>query len=184
MASSSWRRFRRNFFSVLWVVFVLAVTRVKNVLTVAGLGVAAFYLWQFGSLAVQSSLAAAGSNLAVAAGAVLGSLLSFFGNPGRGLVVFVVVFAAVGGGGAALATGSDLATGLDNPLGPETADTPTKPAPETSRSERSGESSGYSGDYDCEDFSSQAAAQEVHEASNGAHGLDGDGDGVACERLP
>ncbi|ELZ23646.1 nuclease (SNase domain-containing protein) [Halosimplex carlsbadense 2-9-1] len=169
---------------MLWIVFVLAVTRLKNVLTVAGLGVAAFSLWQFGGLVFRSSFAAAGSNLAVAAGAVLGSLLSFFGRPGRGLLVFVVVFAAVGGGGAALATGSDLATGFDNPLESETVDTPTEPAPETSRSERSGESSGYSGDYDCEDFSSQAAAQRAHEASNGAHGLDGDGDGVACEHLP
>jgi len=47
--------------------------------------------------------------------------------------------------------------------------------------------SGYSGpvgDYDCDDFSSQSAAQEVHEESGGAHGLDGDGDGEACEHLP
>jgi micrococcal nuclease len=48
----------------------------------------------------------------------------------------------------------------------------------------SGSSSGYSGDYDCDDFSSQAAAQDVYEDSGGAHGLDGDGDGVACESLP
>lgn len=39
-------------------------------------------------------------------------------------------------------------------------------------------------DYDCDDFSSQAAAQDVYEDSNGEHGLDGDGDGVACETLP
>lgn len=50
-------------------------------------------------------------------------------------------------------------------------------------SDRDG-SSGYTGDYDCDDFSSQAAAQDVHEESGGAHGLDGDGDGAACEELP
>lgn len=44
-------------------------------------------------------------------------------------------------------------------------------------------SGGYSGDYDCDDFSSQAQAQEVHDESGGAHGLDGDGDGIACEEL-
>lgn len=46
------------------------------------------------------------------------------------------------------------------------------------------ESGGYVGDYDCDDFSSQAAAQSVYEDSGGAHGLDGDGDGIACEHLP
>jgi len=48
----------------------------------------------------------------------------------------------------------------------------------------SGSSSGYTGDYDCDDFSTQAAAQDVYEESGGAHGLDGDGDGIACEHLP
>ncbi|MBX0305732.1 excalibur calcium-binding domain-containing protein [Haloarcula salinisoli] len=43
---------------------------------------------------------------------------------------------------------------------------------------------GTGGDYNCDDFFSQAAAQGVHEASGGAHGLDGDGDGIACEHLP
>lgn len=52
------------------------------------------------------------------------------------------------------------------------------------KSGNSGSSSGYSGDYDCDDFSSQAAAQDVYEDSGGAHGLDGDGDGIACEHLP
>ncbi len=40
-------------------------------------------------------------------------------------------------------------------------------------------------DYDCSDFSSQASAQEFFINSGGPgsdpHGLDGDGDGVACE---
>ncbi|WP_123533911.1 excalibur calcium-binding domain-containing protein [Halosimplex salinum] len=184
MASSAWRRFRRNFFSVLWIVLVLALTRLKNALTVVGLGVAAVYLWQFAGVLVQLNLVAAGSNLAIAVGALFGSALSFFGRPGRGIVAFVLVVAAVGGGGAVVASEGDLATQFDNPLESEGAETPPEPTPETDRSERSGESSGYSGDYDCDDFSSQRAAQEVYEESNGAHGLDGDGDGVACEHLP
>jgi len=43
--------------------------------------------------------------------------------------------------------------------------------------------SGATGDLDCDDFSTQGAAQRAHEEANGAHGLDGDGDGVACESL-
>jgi hypothetical protein len=39
------------------------------------------------------------------------------------------------------------------------------------------------GDRDCDDFDSQAAAQSYHEEVGGS-GLDGDGDGVACEALP
>lgn len=50
--------------------------------------------------------------------------------------------------------------------------------------EDSGGTSGVLVDYDCDDFGSQAAAQDVHESSGGAHGLDGDGDGIACEALP
>jgi micrococcal nuclease len=38
-------------------------------------------------------------------------------------------------------------------------------------------------DMDCDDFETQAEAQEFHETHSG-HGLDGDGDGVACESLP
>ena len=45
-------------------------------------------------------------------------------------------------------------------------------------------STGYVGDRDCDDFSSQSSAQRAHEDSGGAYGLDGDGDGVACEHLP
>lgn len=41
---------------------------------------------------------------------------------------------------------------------------------------------GVGGDPDCDDFASQAAAQAYHERTGGA-GLDGDGDGVACEAL-
>jgi len=44
------------------------------------------------------------------------------------------------------------------------------------------------GDYDCSDFSTQAEAQEFFESQGGPrtdyHGLDRDGDGVACETLP
>lgn len=38
-------------------------------------------------------------------------------------------------------------------------------------------------DMDCDDFETQAEAQEFHETHTG-HGLDGDGDGIACESLP
>ena len=41
------------------------------------------------------------------------------------------------------------------------------------------------GDYDCSDFDTQAQAQEVLDESTGdPHGLDGDGDGIACETRP
>lgn len=39
------------------------------------------------------------------------------------------------------------------------------------------------GDPNCEDFATQAGAQIYHESTGGA-GLDGDGDGRACEALP
>ena len=38
-------------------------------------------------------------------------------------------------------------------------------------------------DMDCNDFETQTEAQEFHETHSG-HGLDGDGDGIACESLP
>jgi micrococcal nuclease len=42
----------------------------------------------------------------------------------------------------------------------------------------------YTGeDMDCDDFETQAEAQQFHETHSG-HGLDGDGDGIACESLP
>jgi len=45
-----------------------------------------------------------------------------------------------------------------------------------------------SGDYDCSDFSNQAAAQSFYISAGGPasdpHALDGDRDGVACETLP
>lgn len=43
--------------------------------------------------------------------------------------------------------------------------------------------SGSGGDVDCDDFATQAGAQAYHESTGGA-GLDGDGDGIACEHLP
>jgi len=46
----------------------------------------------------------------------------------------------------------------------------------------------YTGDYDCSDFSSHSEAQDFFESeggpSNDPHGLDRDGDGLACETLP
>lgn len=42
---------------------------------------------------------------------------------------------------------------------------------------------GSVGDADCDDFSTQAEAQQYHE-QNGGDNLDGDGDGLACEELP
>ena len=43
-------------------------------------------------------------------------------------------------------------------------------------------------DYNCDDFSTQEEAQSVHDkcSTNGldVHGLDGNGDGVACQSLP
>jgi hypothetical protein len=41
-----------------------------------------------------------------------------------------------------------------------------------------------SGDLDCRHFGSHEEAQAFFEADEGnAHGLDGDGDGIACERM-
>jgi len=44
------------------------------------------------------------------------------------------------------------------------------------------------GDYDCSDFSTHQEAQDFFENNGGIdndyHGLDRDGDGVACETLP
>ena len=44
------------------------------------------------------------------------------------------------------------------------------------------------GSYNCDDFATQAEAQEVYESCGGAendvHGFDRDGDGLACEGLP
>ena len=43
-------------------------------------------------------------------------------------------------------------------------------------------------DYDCSDFATQREAQRFFEQEGGPHedphGLDGDGDGIACEDLP
>jgi micrococcal nuclease len=41
----------------------------------------------------------------------------------------------------------------------------------------------YTGGVDCDDFETQAEAQRFHETHSG-HGLDGYGDGIACESLP
>ena len=40
-------------------------------------------------------------------------------------------------------------------------------------------------DFDCSHFATQAEAQAVYDATPGdPHGLDADGDGIACESLP
>lgn len=54
----------------------------------------------------------------------------------------------------------------------------TDPSASTGTGDASGE-----GDRDCDDFETQAEAQEFHETYTG-HRLDGDGDGIACEALP
>lgn len=60
------------------------------------------------------------------------------------------------------------------------------PSPNIAASEPDNYGSVPANDKDCRDFSSHAQAQAFFE-SQGAddpHRLDGDGDGVACERLP
>ena len=65
-------------------------------------------------------------------------------------------------------------------LGPKTVDSPDWKQLAILADQRR---SGPSGDADCDDFGTQAAAQSYHESTGGA-GLDGDGDGRACEHLP
>lgn len=53
----------------------------------------------------------------------------------------------------------------------------------TDGSDEGGDGSGA--DYDCSDFDTQSGAQEAYEEDpNDSHGLDGDGDSVACESPP
>lgn len=103
-------------------------------------------------------------------------------DPIAGGIVFVVLLVVLGG----IVGGIGLVPPLDTGDVLESDDTDTTPTPEPSaiKTDTSAMSSGYSGDYDCDDFSSQSAAQDVYEESGGAHGLDGDGDGKACEHLP
>jgi hypothetical protein len=64
----------------------------------------------------------------------------------------------------------------DSEVSPTQTPTPSPDSPEPSRGRNS------AGDLDCDDFSSQAEAQEVLEDDpSDPHGLDGDGDGEACE---
>ena len=75
---------------------------------------------------------------------------------------------------------------------PPTNPPPTNPPPPTSPPPTSPPSSGVcncSIDYNCSDFATHAAAQECFESCGGGpgynwSGLDGDGDGEACESLP
>ncbi|MDQ2072380.1 excalibur calcium-binding domain-containing protein [Haloarcula sp. H-GB4] len=104
-------------------------------------------------------------------------------DPVAGGIVFVVLLVVLGGIVGAIGLVPPLDTGdvLDS------EDTEPSPTPEPSAIKTdttNAGASGYSGDYDCDDFSSQSAAQDVYEESGGAHGLDGDDDGKACENLP
>jgi len=103
-------------------------------------------------------------------------------DPVAGGIVFVVLLVVLGGIVGAIGLVPPLDTG--DVLGSDDTETTPTPEPSTIKTDTSSKSSGYSGDYDCDDFSSQSAAQDVYEESGGAHGLDGDGDGKACEHLP
>ncbi len=60
-------------------------------------------------------------------------------------------------------------------------DGPTDEPPEGDETNGDGDTD----DYNCSDFDTQAEAQEVYEEDpSDPHGLDGDGNGVACESLP
>lgn len=77
-----------------------------------------------------------------------------------------------------------------NPSVPETAaPTPSDVEEEPADTFSSSQAYDPSGpDRDCGEFSTQAEAQAFYEAAGGPvsdpHGLDGEGDGVACESLP
>ena len=101
-----------------------------------------------------------------------------------GLIAFVVLFFIFGllvGVGSVLVPSGPL--GLLDAGGSAPTVTGASPEVATASADSTG-GPGYAGDYDCDDFSSQASAQAVYEESGGAHGLDGDDDGVACEHLP
>ena len=87
-------------------------------------------------------------------------------------------------GGIVGAIGLVLPLDTGEALGSDDTETSPTPEPSTIKTDTNAGSSGYSGDYDCDDFFSQSAAQDVYEESGGAHGLDGDDDGKACEHLP
>jgi micrococcal nuclease len=44
--------------------------------------------------------------------------------------------------------------------------------------------SGADGSYNCDDFATQEEAQDHFDSQGDVDGLDGDGNGVACESLP
>jgi len=98
-------------------------------------------------------------------------------------IVFVVLLVVLGGIVGAIGLLPPLDTG--DVLDSEETETSPTPEPSAIKTDTTNAgSAGYSGDYDCDDFSSQSAAQDVYEESGGAHGLDGDDDGKACEHLP
>ncbi|MDT3435532.1 excalibur calcium-binding domain-containing protein [Haloarcula sp. 1CSR25-25] len=103
-------------------------------------------------------------------------------DPVAGGIVFVVLLVVLGGIVGAIGLVPPLDTG--DVFGSDDTETSLTPEPSAIKTDTSAKSSGYSGDYDCDDFSSQSAAQDVYEESGGAHGLDGDDDGKACEHLP
>ena len=89
-------------------------------------------------------------------------------NLTKGILTWVIVIAVVGGGFWIFKSFNNSSNKLNN-----------------YSTERSYEEYG---DYDCSDFSTQSEAQRFFESEGGPrsdyHGLDRDGDGVACETLP
>lgn len=95
------------------------------------------------------------------------------------------------------ATGTATSTGTPTATPTKTATptmtlTPTKtmtPTATATKSAPSGCSTCAADTYNCSDFGTQAAAQACHDycydqVGYDVHGLDGDGNGVACESLP
>lgn len=108
-------------------------------------------------------------------------------DPGAGGLAFVILnillVVVLGTAGAVAPSEIRELSQSDTPTAPPSSVAESDASAERNDGDSSDRSSGYSGDYNCEDFSSQQAAQDVQERSAGAHGLDGDGDGVACEEL-
>lgn len=177
------KRLKRNRWLILKTLIKRLLLRPQNLIgLVAILFALSFFARSIGTLfsgeVIQASL-----SLVRGTAATVGGVMSFTGSPIKGGAIAVGAILVVG---AAAGTLGVAAPSLDNTTEGQQITTPQTQSPtqtEFRQSEPSGSSS-YSGDYNCEDFSSQAAAQEVHEESGGAHGLDGDGDGAACESLP
>lgn len=90
------------------------------------------------------------------------------------LILAILAVAGLSTGAALLTSNTTAPVSFTETYNDSTYDDPT--------TERSFES----GDYDCTDFSTHEEAQEFFESegSGDPHGLDRDGDGIACETLP